>query len=63
MSKKQHKTDIPADTLKSEAARQRWEMFHQAIAFAKESNHAAMLESDASANDAESSGPLLSIVR
>ena len=62
MSNKQHKTEFPVDALKSEAARQRWEMFHQAIAFAKESNQAAMLESDASANDAEGSGPLLTIV-
>ena len=63
MTNKQHKPDYSVDALKSDAARQRWELFHRAIAHAKESNHAALLEADAHGGDTESAGPLLSIVR
>ena len=63
MSKNYQKTDLPVDALKSESARQRWEMFHRAIAHAKESNNAALYEADAQGGDAECSGPLLTIVR
>jgi len=63
MSKNYQKTDLPIDALKSEAARQRWEMFHRAIAHAKESNNAALHEADAQSGDTECSGPLLTIVR
>ena len=63
MSKTYQKTDLPIDALKSESARQRWEMFHRAIAHAKESNDAALHEADAQSGDAEYSGPLLTIVR
>ena len=63
MSNKLKETDSPIDTLKNESARQRWDMFHRAIAHAKESTHAAMHESDSRAGDAECSGPLLTIVK
>jgi hypothetical protein len=63
MSNKQHKTDSPIDALKSEAARQRWELFHRAIAHAKESNNAALHEADAQNDDAENGVPLLTVVR
>ena len=63
MTKKHHKTDSPVGALKSESARQRWELFHRAIAHAKESNNASLAEADSRSADAEAVGPLLSIVR
>ncbi len=63
MSNKLEKTDSPIESLKNEFARQRWELFHRAIAHAKESNNAALHEADAQSHDAECSGPLLTIVR
>ena len=63
MSNKLKKTDSPIDALKNEAARQRWKLFHRAIAHAKETNTAALHEADAQGRDAECSGPLLTIVR
>ncbi|MDJ0940243.1 MAG: hypothetical protein QNJ00_10815 [Woeseiaceae bacterium] len=47
--------------MKNESARQRWELFHRAIAHAKQTNDDALLESDDSSDSA--GGPLLSIVR
>jgi len=63
MSKKHQKLQNPLEPLKSDAARQRWEMFHRAIAHAKASNNAAMMEAEIRQHDQETSGPLLSIVR
>ena len=63
MSRKPTETETPAATLKNESARQRWELFHRAIAHAKASNDAALDDTDASANDSKAHGPLLSIVR
>jgi hypothetical protein len=64
MSRKQKDQDSPAASFKNEASRQRWELFHRAIAHAKASNTAAMDDTEKSANDGEAaSGPLLSIVR
>lgn len=63
MSNKQRKNDFPAATFKNDAARQRWELFHRAIAHAKESNNAALHEADARSSDPETAGPLLTIVR
>ena len=63
MSNKLKKTDSPIDALKNESARQRWELFHRAIAHAKESNTAALHEADAQGRDTDCSGPLLTIVR
>ena len=63
MSNKHQKTESPIDALKSESARQRWELFHRAIAHAKESNNAALHEADAQSGDGECSGPLLTIAR
>ncbi len=63
MSNNYKKSDSPIDALKNESARQRWELFHRAIAHAKESNNAALLDADAHGGDADSGGPLLSIIR
>lgn len=63
MSNKCQKNDSPIDALKNESSRQRWELFHRAIAYAKESNDAALHEADAQNGDNECSGPLLRVVR
>ena len=63
MSDKHEKTDFPSETFKSDAVRQRWELFHRAIAYAKESNDAALHDADAVNGEAESAGPCLTIVR
>jgi len=47
--------------LKNESARQRWELFHRAIAHAKQSNVSDMQDSDA--GEAKRPGPILSIAR
>lgn len=63
MSNKCTDAETPAVSLKNESARQRWELFHRAIAHAKQSNDAALAEADAGSGEAHGSGPLLSIVR
>jgi hypothetical protein len=63
MSTKHIKNEAPTAALKNESARQRWDLFHRAIAHAKQSNDAALLDADGDASDGESGGPLLSIVR
>jgi len=63
MSKKQPKNDSPVEALTTESARQRWELFHRAIAHAKESNNALLDDGDCHGVDTESSSPLLTIVR
>ena len=63
MSNKCQKNDSPIDALKNESSRQRWELFHRAIAHAKESNNAALHEADSQNGETECSGPLLRIVR
>ena len=71
MMDKNLNNDLRFATLKNEATRQRWELFHQAIAFAKQSNAEAMEKeqflkdsiarvSDTARQRAE---PLLSIAR
>ena len=63
MSNKCLQDDSQLATLKNESARQRWELFHRAIAHAKQSNVSDMQDSDSDAGDAERPGPILSIVR
>jgi hypothetical protein len=63
MSNKCKEAETPVVFLKDESARQRWELFHRAIAHAKQSNDAALDDAEAGSGDAESSGPLLSIVK
>ena len=62
MSNKCKEAESPVVFLKDETTRQRWELFHRAIAHAKQSNTAA-LDDDHESGDAKSGGPLLSIVR
>ena len=62
MSNKCKEANSPAISLKDEAARQRWELFHRAIAHAKQTNTDALIEAeDGSAESG--AGPTLSIVR
>jgi hypothetical protein len=63
MSNKCKEAETPVVFLKDESARQRWELFHRAIAHAKQSNIAALDDSDSDAGEPESGGPVLSIVR
>jgi len=62
MNNKHQNSESPVDSLKNESSRQRWELFHRAIAHAKESNK-ALHEADTETGDAECAGPLLTIVR
>jgi hypothetical protein len=55
--------ESPTATLRTDATRQRWDMFHRAIAHAKQSNTAALQEAEAPAGKPKRSGPVLSIVR
>jgi DNA-binding transcriptional regulator YiaG len=55
--------ESPLSALKSESARQRWDLFHRAIAHAKQSNSAALQESETTASKPSGSGQLLTIVR
>ena len=55
--------ESPAMTLKDEAARQRWELFHRAIAHAKQFNNDALVDSDGASGDTEPPGPAFSVVR
>jgi len=63
MSNKCTEAESPVVSLKDESARQRWELFHRAIAHAKQSNDSALDDAESNSGDAESGGPLLSIVR
>ena len=62
MSNKCKEAESPVEFLKDETARQRWELFHRAIAHAKQSN-VTSLDDDHESGDPESGGPMLSIVR
>ncbi len=63
MSTKYTKNETPAAALKNESARQRWDLFHRAIAHAKQSNDAALLDADGDTSDLKGGGPMLTIVR
>jgi len=63
MSNDCSENESPLSALKSESARQRWDLFHRAIAHAKQSNSAALRDSDTSASKPKRSGPVLSIIR
>ena len=63
MTNKCTDAESPVVSLKDESARQRWELFHRAIAHAKQSNDAALDDGDAKTSDPQNGGPRLSIVR
>jgi hypothetical protein len=55
--------DSPVGALKNEAARQRLDLFHRAIAHAKKSNVDAMEAAEAAPTENKTSSRLLSIAR
>lgn len=63
MSNELLQSDSPAASLKNEESRQRWELFHRAIAHAKQSQLNAMQDADESVADSKRRGPVLSIAR
>ena len=63
MSNKHKKTDSAVDALTNESARQRWELFHRAIAHAKESANDALLEAEGISTDPEPAATRLTVVR
>ena len=63
MSNKQKTTDSAVDALTSESARQRWELFHRAIAHAKESATDSLLEAEDLGTDPEPASTRLTVVR
>jgi len=63
MSNNCSENESPLSALKSESARQRWDMFHRAIAHAKQSNNAALQDSETPVSEPKRSGPFLSIAR
>jgi hypothetical protein len=63
MTNKCTEAESPVVSLKDESARQRWELFHRAIAHAKQSNDAALDDRDDDSGDPKHGGPSLSIVR
>jgi hypothetical protein len=70
MDEKISNDELRFATVKNEATRLRWELFHRAIALAKESNAAAMAEAESTRQDPpdaeavrQRAEPLLSIAR
>ena len=63
MSNKCKEAESPVVFLKDESARQRWELFHRAIAHAKQSNDSSLDDTDSESGDPKSGGAMLSIVR
>jgi hypothetical protein len=63
MSNKYTESESPVVSLKNESSRQRWELFHRAIAHAKDANDASLVEDDGSATETAAASPLLSVVR
>ena len=63
MSNKHKTTDSAVDALTNESARQRWELFHRAIAHAKESTNDALLEAEDLSTDPDSAATHLTVVR
>jgi hypothetical protein len=63
MSTKGTDNEVQLGSLKNEAARQRWELFHRAIAHAKQSNNNELQETDSPAADSKPTAPVLSIAR
>jgi hypothetical protein len=63
MSNKCTEAESPVVFLKDEFARQRWELFHRAIAHAKQTNDAALEDADGNKGEPQTGGPQLSVVR
>jgi len=58
-----NKPEPYVDSLTNESARQRWQLFHRAIAHAKQSNNAALADDDKYSADVDRSETQLSVIR
>jgi len=58
-----NKPESYVDSLTNESARQRWQLFHRAIAHAKQSNNAALADDDKYSADVDRSETQLSVIR
>ncbi len=63
MTNKSKEADSHCVPLKNEFARQRWELFHRAIAHAKQSNNAALDSNESDAAAADTPAVVLTIVK
>jgi len=63
MSEKCSHNELPQFGWKNESARQRWELFHRAIAHAKQTNLNAMAEADAVAAPARRRRATLTVAK
>ena len=63
MSSKIPQPESPTSAWKNDAARQRWELFHRAIAHAKQSNIAALDSSDDALRVVKQARPLLYVAK
>jgi len=63
MQSKRSQPESPVAGLKNEASRQRWELFHRAIAHAKKSNSDAMQEVTPDDNEIKHRRPVLTIAK
>ena len=63
MSTKYEEDLSPTATLKNESSRQRWDLFHRAIAHAKQSNDQALEDAESNNSDVPRTAPVLTIVR
>jgi len=63
MTTKNQTTEAVLRGLKNDAVRQRWEMFHRAIALAKNSNNAALNAEQEPAESTHASTTVLRVVR
>ncbi len=63
MKRKTIDTDVPCYSFKNDSARQRWELFHRAIAHAKQTNLDAVDKRDGVADEHKRGVTLMSIVR
>ncbi len=63
MTNKSKEADSHCVPLKNEFARQRWELFHRAIAHAKKSNNAALDRNEGEVAAADAPGVVLTIVK
>jgi hypothetical protein len=63
MTDKCSQIDSPVEAFTTDSARQRWELFHRAIAYAKKSNSAALQESEIADDEPKRGKGILSIAR
>lgn len=63
MKDKRTESDGQIEMLTSDSARQRWQLFHRAIAHAKAINAASMQDSDGPCEECDNVTPYLTLVR